>query len=107
MSVKSWFTRLGTIGESGPFVAFNAHCWFAAFVVLTASHWLPLSWVVGASLILAGGKEFVLDLQPWFETAPPQTLLDSWHDFTGYATGCAIGSVAHFIVLWGTSCGRT
>ncbi|OYV63081.1 MAG: hypothetical protein B7X01_00665, partial [Acidiphilium sp. 21-62-4] len=70
MSIKSWFTRVGTVGESPSFVAFNAHCFFAAFVVLFASMWITLSDVLVVAVFAAMVKEFYLDLQPWFETAP-------------------------------------
>jgi hypothetical protein len=67
--------------------------------VVVAAHWLPVDHVAPVAAALAMGKEFWLDLRPWFENSPRQTLLDSWRDFTGYATGILIGTLAHAAMI--------
>ena len=71
------------------FVAFNAHCFFAAFVVLTAlmkwpAHPYPI--IVGAGLFGAV-KEFYIDKH--FEEG--QTFADNAEDFAGYTAGIILG----------------
>lgn len=79
-----------SIGESPAFVAFNAHCWFAAVVVhLMLRFGMTTTVAVVAAVGLAAFKEFFIDLR--YETSPRQTLADSEQDFYGYCAGIAAG----------------
>ncbi len=92
----SIFTRfadwIGRVGPSPGFVAFNAHCWFAAFVVSTAIRaGGPATPVAIGAYLLAVGKEFWFDLR--YEK-PRQTWEDSAGDLIGYTAGILIGVLA-------------
>jgi hypothetical protein len=70
------------------FVAFNSHCWFAYAVIVTAAHFhAPIWWVVSATIVLAGIKEYWCDKH--YELA--QTFVDDSVDFVGYLTGIGLG----------------
>jgi len=90
-SLKKIAEWIGGVGVSPGFIAFNAHCWFAAFMV----SWLvnagvnPVIVAIGAAL-LAWIKEFWYDMR--YE--PGQTIEDSALDFVGYSAGIIIGMIA-------------
>jgi hypothetical protein len=77
------------------FITWNAHMWFAAFVVSTALWYVPATITVSAALALAALKEFYIDKH--FETG--QTFLDNLRDFAGYASGVAVGWYSQHVVL--------
>lgn len=81
-------TWIGKVGPSPGFVAFNAHCWFAAFMVSWAldAGWSP-PLVVFLAVAIPAGKEFWFDLK--YET-PRQSVLDSVEDFIGYMLGTGV-----------------
>jgi hypothetical protein len=84
-------TRIAAFTESPNFIAFNAHCFGAAFSMAWAAHFgFHLLPTVILGVALAAGKEFWWDLN--YETAPPQTWRDSALDFLGYLCGIAIGA---------------
>lgn len=72
---------------SPKFVAWNAHMWFAAFVVSMADWYVSPLIVVPAALALAALKEFYIDKH--FESG--QSFRDNSRDFLGYASGVAVG----------------
>lgn len=76
---------IGKIGENPTFITFQAHCWFAATVILAAGSIRAAVAVVCAAII----KEFWFDLR--FEQDPPQTIADGALDFAGYVAGAAVG----------------
>ena len=70
------------IGENPKFIAFMAHAGVACSVLLM----LKASWTAAVVMLgLAFIKEFWYDLR--YETAPVQTIEDSFWDFVGYCTG--------------------
>jgi hypothetical protein len=79
------FKLPAAITTSPEFVALNAHFWVAYAAVVTFPH---VHWVFFAVLATAAVKEFIIDAR--WET-PPQTALDNWSDFLGYAAGASIG----------------
>jgi len=87
-------SSIGKAGESQGFIAWNAHMFFAAFVVLACGRYA----VAGACVffIASAIKEFWFDLR--YETAPPQTLTDSAIDFAGYLSGLVLGCVWVLVV---------
>ena len=93
MSLRSVFAKIATNPD---FIAFNAHCFFAAFCVSTA---LLLGgsflWVPIIATILAGIKEFYIDAR--YET-PIQSFMDNLDDFIGYMAGICLGW--GFIMVW-------
>lgn len=73
------------------FVAFNAHTWFAAFVVSQAiARGVPVGIAATGALALAALKEFGIDAH--LESG--QTFRDNLTDWLGYAVGVGIGAVA-------------
>ena len=68
------------------FIALNAHCWFAYAVCYTFPH----RWVRITMFIAAGIKEFVIDKH--YEV--DQTFADNLEDFSGYAIGIALATLA-------------
>lgn len=84
-------TAIASVGESPNFIAFNAHCWFAFFVVVVVAEFVPLIFVLIACLIAAAIKEYWFDLK--YETNPVQTVKDSTMDFLGYLSGICIGAL--------------
>ncbi len=91
-NVTRFATWIGKIGPSPGFVAFNAHCWFAAFVVATAIRaGLPALPTAILAVALAAAKEFWFDLK--YET-PKQTVEDSAGDIGGYLAGIIVGVLA-------------
>ena len=80
---------LASIGQNIQFVAFMAHFGCSYALVATFHYWpVPLSVIV-----LSAIKEFWYDAK--YETDPPQTALDGWEDFAGYA----IGVIAAWFIL--------
>lgn len=73
------------------FVAWQAHMWFAAFVVSSALWYAPATIVVSAVLACAALKEFFIDKH--FESG--QSFLDNLRDFAGYAVGVGVGYFAN------------
>lgn len=78
-------STIAAIGENPYWVAGNAHFWFAAFIL----HEVPNPILLGVVLVAAAVKEFYFDAK--YETDPPQTALDNWTDFAGYAAGAVFG----------------
>lgn len=83
--------RIGAIGESPNFVAWNAHMFAAAFVLTRFSYGYPRWIACGIGLILAATKEFYFDLH--YEKKPPQMFRDSALDFAGYLAGVLIAAI--------------
>ncbi|MHB8414604.1 MAG: hypothetical protein ACYDDA_03710 [Acidiferrobacteraceae bacterium] len=90
MSIFTKFADwIGKVGPSPGFVAFNAHCWFAVFVVSeTIRAGLPAPIASAAALALAIVKEFWFDLR--YEK-PAQSVFDSAGDLMGYIAGILFG----------------
>lgn len=73
------------LGTNAEWIAANAHCWFAAFLVLLCrgNYFVAIGCLIAAAI-----KEF------WFDAryeVPKQTALDNWSDFLEYAIGIVIG----------------
>ena len=80
----NWIAKLG---QSIQFVAFAAHCFFAAWLLKQfPQHRFILAGVI---VVAAALKEFGYDAK--YETDPPQTFTDDLEDFLGYLLGCVIG----------------
>ena len=84
MSLSSF---IASVGANPNFIAFNAHCFFAAFLVSVVGH---CGWSAGAIVALAAVKEF------WFDKhyEVDQSFLDNLLDWSGYATGALLGCAA-------------
>lgn len=85
MSTLSAF--VAKVGVNPYWIAFNAHFWFAAFLVLAAG---GARWAFYGVIIAAALKEF------WFDAkyeVPKQTSFDNWSDFAGYALGAMLGGL--------------
>ena len=93
MSIFTRFAEwIGKIGPSPGFVALNAHCWFAGFVVSTVIRaGIPAVPAAIGALALALAKEFGFDLRYEF---PRQTIEDSAGDLVGYIIGIILGVMA-------------
>jgi hypothetical protein len=91
-TIAAWIAK---VGINPTFIAFNAHCWFAAFVVSQALargvHWY---FVVPAAVVVSGVKEYAFDAK---NEVPKQTFWDNTQDFLGYMSGVLAGIVAHGI----------
>lgn len=90
MSLSQFIARTG---ENQTFVTFNAHCWFA-FSLVSVWH-VGFAERIGLAIactLAAIGKEFWFDLH--YETTPPQTILDSLRDFSGYMSGIVLAVLA-------------
>jgi len=91
MSLSSFIAKTG---ENPKFIAFMAHCFFAAFIVSQFSgkrQYLAAALMLGA----AGVKEFIFDRL--YEKTPPQTFYDDLTDFIGYAAGVGLALVVSVI----------
>lgn len=85
MNLKALLAKIVTPG----FITFNAHCFFAAFVVQTAIH-AGANRIVVCSIAaaLAAAKEFYVDKH--FEAN--QSFLANLKDYAGYLCGIALGA---------------
>ncbi len=86
IKLRDWIAK----GNNPYFVAFNAHCWSAAIIVLLLSHFCghALLWF-SAIIMYAAIKEF------WFDATyevPKQSAFDNETDFLGYCIGALIGA---------------
>lgn len=81
--------RIGSIGESPNFIAWNAHMFFAAYTVSRFPKGLPRYIAAGVFGVVAFIKEFWFDLR--YETSPPQKIKDSALDFAGHVSGIILG----------------
>lgn len=83
MSLATFVARVGQLPS---WLADQAHIWFAAWVVLAATHLFGHEpYWIGGVVVAAMLKEFVFDIK---------VEKDSWTgsliDFAGYCFGCAI-----------------
>jgi hypothetical protein len=79
--------EVATIGQNIQFVAWFAHAGVANFVV---QHSFGHQAVLAIVVIVAGGiKEFWFDAT--YEKDPPQTFLDNFEDWSGWAAGAILG----------------
>ena len=74
------------------FITFNAHAFFAAFVVLVCSlRWPAQMWHIAMiATVVAAFKEFYIDKH--FEVG--QTFNDNMQDWMGYNAGITLGLLA-------------
>jgi hypothetical protein len=80
------------IAQAPEFATFMAHAGFAYFCVHQAvAHGTPMGYAMAAGAILAGFKEFWIDIR--YEDNPPQTFEDGIEDFAGYAVGIGLGAM--------------
>jgi hypothetical protein len=82
-------SKIAAFGEDPAFVAFNAHCWFAFSLMSVCRTYLAPLHLATFFTLTAFVKEFWFDLR--YESTPRQTVLDSLHDFVGYAFGICLG----------------
>jgi len=85
-------------GNSPDFVAFNAHCFGAAFILTAISSLTNVSvhLLLALLILYAAIKEF------WFDATyeiPKQTLNDNVQDFVGYAVGGVLAIGLHYLLI--------
>ncbi|MDE2098377.1 MAG: hypothetical protein KGL39_14075 [Patescibacteria group bacterium] len=86
MSIASFIAKTS---ENPNFIAWNAHMFFAAFVVRLFPSVIPRYISACVLILLAAGKEFVFDRL--HEKTPPQNFWNDLEDFAGYCSGVILG----------------
>ena len=82
-------SSIAKLGQNIQFVAFWAHAGAACFLVEHLSFGYPLI-ACAAIFVAAGIKEFYFDAK--YEKDPPQTFLDNFEDWIGWAVGAVAGA---------------
>ncbi len=96
--MKKIIAWIGEIGPSPNFVAFQAHCWYAACMVMVSILLFkitPLMTIIMANASIIW-KEFWFDLR--YEK-PAQTIVDGFRDTEGYECGVLIGIIFSFLII--------